>query len=54
MPLIAVMPKKRPALGTQGEAFLRVVLAVFVGVRAINEEKGRPAYSRRIDYRRVA
>ena len=37
-----------------GQAFLRVALAVFISVGAINEEKGGPANSREIDYSRVA
>jgi hypothetical protein len=46
--------RKCPALWTNGKAFLRVVLAVFVGVRAVNEEKGRPTDLGEIDHRRVA
>ena len=54
MQLVTIVPEERSAVWADGQAFLRVALAVFISVGAINEEKGGRANSREIDYSRVA
>ena len=54
MQLVTIVPEERSAVWADGQAFLRVALAVFISVGAINEEEGGPANSREIDYSRVA
>lgn len=54
MQLVTIVPQERPAAWADGQAFLRLALAVFISVGAINEEKGGPANSREIDYSRIA
>src|SRR6266480_4561757 len=51
MQLVTIVPEERPAVWADGHAFLRVALAVFINVGAIDDRWA--ANSREIDYSHV-